>query len=177
MGIIGGKDTGARVLSPDEREEYRGILKSCFESAAAFDGQEHNAVNFYRAVNMIDVFVKARNDGKISPDLEAEFAKQAGYNTSDTLNNVMEDAAENAYGMLSRFKELDEIIDILKMKGALIDLSNLVYVLTDQPFPSEGEGEQPVDLTGFRQQPRLSLLVEGLESIGVYTDDIIIRVG
>jgi hypothetical protein len=164
-------------LSEKEKEEYRGILKNCFKTAAAFDGQEHHAFDFYKAANLIDVFVKARNNGKISPDLESEFAKQSGVDRKHTVQWFMEDAAERAYGMMSRLGDLEDVLKVLESRGALIDHSDLTYVLTDSSFPKNGEGITPLEPIPFKRQPRLSILVKELETIGVYTDDLIIRVG
>lgn len=165
------------LLSDREKEEYRGILKDSFDAAAAFDGQEHNALQFYKKVNHIDEFVKARNDGKISPKLEAEFAEQTGHDNQHTVDWFMDDAQERAYGMMSRLGDLEDVLSVLESRGAIIDRSNLAYVLTDQSFPADGAGIEPLEPTTFKRQPRLPILVKELETIGIYTDDLVVRVG
>ena len=165
------------LLSDKEREEYKGILTECFDAAANFDGQEHNAFHFYKTVNLIDEFVKTRNNGKISPELEAAFAEQSKYDSQYTVDWFMDDAQERSYGMMSRLGDLEDVLNVLEDRGAIVDRSELVYVLTDQSFPTEGNSAESFEPTPFKRQPRLSILVKELEIIGIYTDDLVVRVG
>ncbi len=165
-------------LSEEEKQAYRGLLKSAFDSANQFTGSEETYENLMASLIAMEKFVVERNEGKPSEDVEKNFAFQIGSlsNQFNTVSGLLGHASNLVYGMLSRLKDLKEVLNALALGGAHIDYSSLIYVLTDEQFPS-GDGELDRNLTEFRKQPRLAILAKELQTIGIFTDDLILRVG
>ncbi len=166
------------ILSDTEKTEYHGLVSGAFEAASGFTGSEATYEDLMNKLILMEAFVRARNGDGYDEKLEADFAKQAGFLAGqfNTVSNLMDHAVDVVYGMMGRLKELKELLNVLALGGAHIDQSNLVYVLNDGSYPS-GEGEEKREITEFHQQPRLSALVKELSTIGIYIDDLVIRVG
>jgi len=167
-------------LSEQEKSEYRGLVSDAFDAAHDFTGSEETYDVLMDRLIAMEEFVRDRNDRTPSDKLEAEFAKQASYVASqfNTVSGILGHASNRVYGMLSRLTDLKDLLNALDVGGAHIDYSDNVYVLTDQGFPSDGGGgEIDRNLKEFRKQPRLAILVKELSTIGIYTDDLVVRVG
>jgi hypothetical protein len=168
------------ILSKEEKAEYRGLVSDAFNAAHNFTGSEEAYDALMNRLIAMEEFVRDRNNRQPSDKLEANFAKQANYAGSqfNTVSGILGHASNRVYGMLSRLTELKDLLNALDVGGAHIDYSDNVYVLTDHNFPSGGKGgEIDTNLTEFRKQPRLAILVKELSTIGIYTDDLVIRVG
>lgn len=168
------------ILSDEEKAEYSALLTSAYQAANDFSGAEDSYHSLIDKLILMENFVRARNDNKVDEDLETSFAKQSNYLASEfnTVSGIIGHASNRVYGMLSRLTDLKGLLNALQLGGAYIDYSDNVYVLTDQTFPSGGEGADiDENLKEFRKQPRLAILVKELNSIGIYTDDLIVRVG
>ncbi|HEY8963138.1 MAG TPA: hypothetical protein VIN59_01615 [Alphaproteobacteria bacterium] len=165
-------------LSEDEAQQYRGLLTQAFNAASSFVGSEETYEHLMASLISVETFVRTRNDGKIDETLEANFAKQAGFTNQQfyTVSGLLGHASNQVYGMLARLKDLKDVLNALRIGGAHIDYSEMVYVLTDEPFIT-GEEKSERTPQEFVKQPRLAILVKELQTIGIYTDDLLIRVG
>ncbi len=166
------------LLTDEEKQAYKGLLKHAFEAATQFTGSEETYEHLMTSLISMEKFVRDRNADKMDEQLEASFAAQSGFTNTqfNTVSGLLGHASNQVYGMLARLKNLKEVLNALSIGGAYIDYSEMVYVLTDEAFPTGGEKPRET-LHDFVQQPRLAILVKELQTIGVYTDDLIVRVG
>ncbi|MCB1563851.1 MAG: hypothetical protein KDJ75_09780 [Alphaproteobacteria bacterium] len=168
------------ILSGEEKQEYNGLVSDAFNAANSFTGSEETYEVLMRDLILMEEFVRARNNDIPDEKLEVDFGKQSGRlkNEFNTISDILGHAYNVVYGMLSRISGLKDLLNTLSIGGARIDYSENVYVLTDRGFPSGGDGGRlDENITEFRKQPRLAILIKELNTIGVYTDDMIIRVG
>ena len=168
------------VLSQRERQEYQSLVSNAFDNANNFTGSEETYQALMSSLVAMEGFVRNRNEDKHDSNLETDFAIQAGFASSqfNNVTSILEYASDRVYGMLSRLEGLDDLLNALRVGGAHIDYNDSVFVLTDRGFPSEGDGgELDQNLTDFVKQPRLAILVKELSTIGIHTDDLVIRVG
>lgn len=165
-------------LSEEERQQYRGLLSQAFNAASLFNGSEETYEHLMDSLISVEEFVTERNDHKTDEALEIDFAHQSGFANQQfyTVSNLLQHASSQVFGMLARLGDLKELLNALSVGGAHIDYSDMVYVLTDEAL-IVGEGDSDRTVQEFIKQPRLAILVKELQTIGIYTDDLVVRVG
>lgn len=164
------------TLTPDQAARYHGWLAEAFARAEHYIGTE--VEGFFEPLLEMDAFIREQNSGQpITPALEQEFARAAGYAAPERaeFNAILGFAAASFNRrVLEQGAGIDGMIALLGQAGAKIMTGGSDFIRTKPKSltaPITGAKKYQVVL-----QPRLSWLVQGLREIGIYPEDLVIHV-
>jgi hypothetical protein len=163
-------------LTSDEAQDYRALLETAQTRAGDYRGGESQFNAFYKPLEQAEAFIRSKGQNPV-PDMEHAFARAAGMAEDKTLfNDILQRAADAFNHAADRSSaDLESMLALLEQGGAKIIRDNGPDFIPT----AEGRLRTPkhANPDKFKRvfQPRLLWLVQGLESIGVYADDLVIN--
>jgi len=160
-------------ISPEIAERYRGLLHEAYYRAGEYMGTE--VEDFLEPLLAIENLITEQTGRKLSHGLEMEFASAAQVADPETapVNAVLGFASASFRQRLSEHEiSVATMLDFLRDAGAqIIDDDNAADFITTEPraLPEQRSGATPYRV---RVQPRLSWLVQGLRSMGIFPEDL-----
>jgi hypothetical protein len=129
---------------------------------------------FLSAVGRLDNILRAA--GYITDDAQRDILKQQ-MGREISVDDILANAVRRLFTRMERANHFDSVLTELKNGGALIVDAGAPYIP-----PMDMDGLPPAtndNATKYevKTEPRLSWAVEHLRAIGIYADDMIIRVG
>lgn len=166
-------------LTPQIKRNYRDFLQTATQKAWAYRGGETQLNAFYDPLKQAEQLIRSQG---LSPTLDAErsFAAAAGIPDEDfqSFNDILQRATDafNAAANLGA-ADLEAMLAFLEQGGAKVlhGENEPDFIPTADGRLKDPKHPNP-ELYKRIFQPRLLWLSQGLESIGVYADDLIIHV-
>lgn len=164
------------ILSAEEATRYRGWLSDALRQADQYLGTE--AEDFLDPLLQMELMIESHQESKTTPELERGFASASGHDSPEqaSIDAIL------AYAVTSfnrRFQAASDtqagVLALLKQAGASVTYGGSDFIKTD-PRALQAAGKGPSRRYEPVTQPRLSWLVEGLRTIGIYPEDLSIHV-
>lgn len=156
-------------------QTYRDLLAGAARAARRYTGAEGSFADLIRQGDTVDVFLSQQAGNRVTgrDPVERDFAACAGLRIQ-TVSDVL-DIASRRFNALAQQLAHEEVGDnVLERGGGVVVETGLYFLPTDRRAPETGSG------TGWNSgsaQPRLAMLLEGLQRKGIFTDDLILHKG
>lgn len=160
--------------------EYRRLVAVAQEAMQNLDGSEETYIGLWRALIALDgYYYPLEPKSETLRDLfEFQYAQQVGIDNprEATVSNLLMEASTRYQRILGgNASTLSESIGCLEELGILVKHSKLVLVETNPETAILRTGNGAFEAA--RYSPRLQILIAGLQTIGVFKDDLIITIG
>lgn len=163
--------------NPETLLEYRKLLRRAFISADAFRGTERQSRDLLSNLILMEEFLRAHGDGAVNNDLEERFAREASISGIHSIDELLGHASSRAWGVASTAETFEQRLAALVDSGVLLTEGDTVFIPADEGSALEVEADTGATAFEIQQEPRLAGVIQFLQSQGIYTDDIILRVG
>jgi hypothetical protein len=167
------------ALTDREKRMYSAWLEHAGDVASRYSGSEEDYDSLLEPLILMEDFVRAKLHTPSTGELERAFAHAA---QGDRPKGRPSTVAEFMVKALNFYKVqenqgLDAFLAVLERGGAYIERSPHVFVQTNKEQKIQPASALSPAAFEFKEQPRLSLLLEHLQGLGIYSDDVLIRVG
>ena len=168
-------------LTPKQQKKYRDLLQTALQKAGGYRGSEAQLNAFYNPLKQVERLIFINQGLPPTPSIEKSFALAAGIPDEDfrSFNDILQHATD-AFNTAANTgaADLESMLVFLEQNGAKV-----LRGTDKQPdfIPTmDGYLKKPKNFNPktYKRvfQPRLLWLSQGLESIGVYSDDLTIHV-
>lgn len=160
--------------TPSQKAAYRDVLKPVLQAVKHYRGSEASAEDVLKKAIDAESWIKANFPARAPHEVERELGRYEGKKALPTFNDLLGRCLERLRKLFSRHASVESIAKGLHIPVREIDG---VIIPPAPGAPSFYVGAGGDDRPSVTFAERFMTLVNALQSIGVYADDLIIHKG